>query len=413
MRHFSPKLFVATAMRWLALVAAFCLFACLNTASAQVKPQNTASAQFKTQTQSYDQKKREANDISVAIINSGLSCTCARFSEDMRNVVNDLRPDGIRVLPVLGVGGLQNLKDVLFLKGIDMGIVDQDNLALLKQRDPRLYADIEQRVHYITKLYNAELHILARNDVKSLLDLKGKKVNFNVKDHQTEVTADHLFSMLHIPVEKTNYDNDEALRRVRSGELSAMMILSGAPQALISNVKKEDGLHFVPVDQDSLPGIDFTPVLGEYLPAEFTSKTYPNLVPEGTSVPTIANRVLLVTYAWPEGSSRYNRIAKFVDEFFGKIDQFHSPARHPKWSEVNLWADIPGWTRFKPAARWLAAHQQMASVGSQLAREQPDNVQQAIGNMLANTNGRELSPSEKEALLNRIKQYLESNQTAR
>ncbi len=403
MRHSSPERVVPQATRWLAslLMAGLCLFVCLD----------TASAQFKTQT--YDQKKREANDISVAIIVSGLSCTCARFTEDMRNVVNDLRPDGIRVLPVLGVGGLQNLKDVLFLRGIDMGIVDQDNLALLKKRDPKLYADIEQRVQYITKLYNAELHVLARNDIKSLADLKGKRVNFNVKEHQTEVTGDHLFSMLNIPVEKTNYDVDESIRRLLSGDLAAIMIVTGAPQSALAKLKKEDGLHFVPIDQDSLPGIDFTPVIGEYLPAEFTSKTYPNLVPEGTSVPTIANRALLVTYGWPEGTPRYNRIAKFVNEFFGKIDEFHSPARHPKWAEINLWADIPGWTRFKPASQWLAAHQRMARVAVELAKEQPENVQQTINGMLTDANSRDLSPSEKEALLNRIRQYLESNKTAR
>ena len=400
MRYSPLKRLIANATRLTAVLAAIlCLFACLN----------TASAQFKTQT--FDQKRKEANDISVAIIVSGLSCTCARFTEDMRNVVNDLRPNGIRVLPVLGVGGLQNLKDVLFLRGIDMGIVDQDNLALLKKRDPKLYGGIEQRVQYITKLYNAELHVLARNDIKSLADLRGKKVNFNVKEHQTEVTGDHLFSMLNIPVEKTNFDNDEAIRRLLSGELAAMMIVTGAPQAALAKLKKEDGVHFVPVDQDSLPGMDFTPVLSEYLPAEFTNKTYPNLVPEGTSVPTIANRALLVTYAWPEGSARYNRVAKFVNEFFGKIDEFHSPARHPKWSEINLWADIPGWTRFKPASQWLASHQQVARLGTQLEKEQPENVQKAIGAMLGSTNGHDLSPSEKEALLNRIKQYLETNQT--
>ncbi len=405
MRYSPLKLLIAKAPHRLVaiFVAVLCLFACVN----------TASAQFKTLTQTYDQKKREANDISVAIINSGLTCTCARFSEDIRNVINDLRPDGIRVLPVLGVGGLQNLKDVLFLKGIDMGIVDQDNLALLKKRDPKLYGDIEQRVQYITKLYNAELHVVARNDIKSLADLKGRRVNFNVKEHQTEVTGDRLFSMLNIPVEKTNYDNDEAIRRLLSGDLAAMMIITGAPQAALAKFKKEDGMHLVPVDQDSLPGIDFTPVLSEYLPAEFTNKTYPNLVPEGTSVPTIANRALLVTYAWPEGSARYNRIARFVNDFFGKIDQFHSSARHPKWSEVNLWTDIPGWTRFKPASQWLASHQQLARLGGQLAKEQPENVQQVIGDMLSSTNGRDLSPSEKDALLNRIRQYLESNQAAR
>jgi len=135
----------------------------------------------------YEEKRRQANDIAVTIVVSGLSCTCARFAEDIRNVVNDLRPDGIRVLPVLGVGGLQNLNDVLFLKGIDMGVVDEDNLQLLKSRNPQLYADIEKRVQYITKLYNSEFHVVARNDIQSYEDLRGKKVSFNQKDSQTEV----------------------------------------------------------------------------------------------------------------------------------------------------------------------------------------------------------------------------------
>lgn len=122
----------------------------------------------------YEEKKRQTNDIAVSIMVSGLSGTCARFAEDIRNVVNDLQPDGIRVLPVLGVGGLQSLNDVLFLKGVDMAVVDEDNLTLLKQRDSPLYANIEQSVQYITKLYNSEFHVLARNDIKSFDDLRSR-----------------------------------------------------------------------------------------------------------------------------------------------------------------------------------------------------------------------------------------------
>ena len=118
-----------------------------------------SQAQAQRGSVSYEEKKRETNDIAVTIITSGLSCTCARFAEDMRNVVNDLRPGGLRILPVLGVGGLQNVNDVLFMKGIDMGVVDEDNLRLLKKRDPQLYANIEQRVQYVTKLYNSEFHV--------------------------------------------------------------------------------------------------------------------------------------------------------------------------------------------------------------------------------------------------------------
>src|SRR6202171_1567675 len=178
---------------------------------------------------SYDEKKRQGNDIAVTVVVSGISCTCARFTEDIRNVVNDLGPDGVRVLPVLGVGGLQNVNDVLFLKNIDMAVVDEDNLRLLKKRDPRLYANIEQRVQYITKLYNSEFHVLVRNDIKSYDDLRGKKVNFNLKDSQTEVTAEIIFRMLNVEVQRSNYDNDEAIKKLKDGDISAMIILSGAP----------------------------------------------------------------------------------------------------------------------------------------------------------------------------------------
>jgi TRAP-type uncharacterized transport system substrate-binding protein len=373
----------------------------LVTSSGIVRP---VLAESQRQGVSYDDKKRQANDIAVTVVVSGISCTCARFTEDIRNVVNDLSPDGIRVLPVLGNGGLQNLNDVLFLKNIDMGVVDEDNLRLLKKRDPALYANIEQRVQYITKLYNSEFQVLVGSDIKSYDDLRGKKVNFNLKDSQTEVTADTVFNTLGIPVQRSNYDNDEALQRLKTGHLAAMIILTGAPQVTFSKVKKEDGLHFLPLDQQSLPKHDLHELQANYLPAELTHELYPNLVPEGTTVPTIANRALLVAYTWPENSPRYKRIAKFVDAFFSKINQFDSPSRHPKWREVNLSAEMPGWTRFKPAADWLAAHRNQAvSINSAKTLDQSSpELKQAFENFVqkygTSSGQRPLSPQQRELL---------------
>ena len=361
---------------------------------------------------SYEEKKRQANDIAVAVVVSGLSCTCARFAEDIRNVVNDLSPDGVRVLPVLGVGGLQNVNDVLFLKNIDMGVVDEDNLRLLKKKDPVLYANIEQRIQYITKLYNSELHVLARNDIKSYDDLRGKKVNFNLKDSQTEVTADTVFNTLNIPVQRSYYDNDEAIKRLIAGDISAMIILTGAPQAALAKLKKEDGVHFLGLDQESLPKHDLNGLFAEYLPAEITHELYPNLVPEGTTVPTIANRALLVAYAWPENSEKYRKVAKFIDAFFSKIDQFNNSARHPKWREVNLAAEMPGWVRFKPAADWLAAHRNQAVSANptdNTAGLSPSELRMAFEKFIqaySSASGRALTAKDKEALFARFKESL-------
>jgi len=362
---------------------------------------------------SYEDKKRQANDIAVSVVVSGISCTCARFTEDIRNVVNDLSPDGIRVLPVLGVGGLQNVNDVLFLKSIDMGVVDEDNLRLLKKKDPVLYANIEQRIQYITKLYNSEFHVLARDEIKSYDDLRGKKVNFNLKDSQTEVTADTVFNALNIPVQRSYYDNDEAIKRLISGDISAMIILTGAPQAALAKLKKEDGVHFLALDPESLPQHDLHDLFANYLPAELTHELYPNLVAEGTTVPTIANRALLVAYAWPENSEKYKKVAKFIDAFFGKIDQFNNSSRHPKWREVNLAAEMPGWTRFKPAADWLAAHRNQAvsvNPDSPTGASSSEQLRLAFDKFMQSyapsSGGRALSAREREVLFAKFKESL-------
>ena len=362
---------------------------------------------------SYEDKKRQANDIAVSVVVSGISCTCARFTEDIRNVVNDLSPDGIRVLPVLGVGGLQNVNDVLFLKSIDMGVVDEDNLRLLKKKDPVLYANIEQRIQYITKLYNSEFHVLARDEIKSYDDLRGKKVNFNLKDSQTEVTADTVFDTLNIPVQRSYYDNDEAIKRLISGDISAMIILTGAPQAALAKLKKEDGVHFLALDPESLPQHDLHDLFANYLPAELTHELYPNLVAEGTTVPTIANRALLVAYAWPENSEKYKKVAKFIDAFFGKIDQFNNASRHPKWREVNLAAEMPGWTRFKPAADWLAAHRNQAvsvNPDSPTGASSSEQLRLAFDKFMQSyapsSGGRALSAREREVLFAKFKESL-------
>jgi len=366
---------------------------------------------------SYDEKKRQANDIAVTIVVSGLSCTCARFAEDIKNVVNDLRPDGQRVLPVLGVGGLQNLQDMLFLRNIDMAVVDEDNLRLLKKRDPALYANVEQRVQYITKLYNSEFQILARNDIRSYDDLRGKKVNFNLKDSQTEVTADIVFKMLKIDTVRSYYDNDVALKKVIDGEIAAMIILTGAPQALYAKVRKEDGVHFLPFDERSSTNPNVKQVLADYIPAELTHQQYPALIPEGATVPTFANRALLVAYSWPENSVRYIRLAKFVREFFSRIDQFHDSSRHPKWSEINIAADMPGWTRFKPAADWLAeqravaARQPSPGVAAAVNSDVQVAFDQFVDQYAAARGLKAISASDQELLFAKFQQFLQTQQS--
>jgi TRAP-type uncharacterized transport system substrate-binding protein len=362
----------------------------------------------------YQEQKREANEIAVSIVVSGLTCTCARFAEDIRNVVNDIRPGGMRVLPILGVGGFQNVNDILFLRGVDMGTVDQDHLKLIQKKDPELYKDLQQRVRYITKLYNAEFHVLARTDITSLADLEGKAVNFSLKDSETAVTGENVFSLLKIGVEKTYLDDDHAIQKLSSGEISAMIVLTGAPQSALSKVRREDGFHFVPISEATLPDHDLEAVLEEYLPAELTAEFYPDLVPPGKPVPTIANRALLAVYNWPEDSERYRRVARFVQEFFGKIEQFRDKSRHPKWKEINLAAEVPGWTRLKAAQEWLDGNRTL--VATVTPAPASDDVRASFQSFLdryQTSTGRGVTEAEREQLYKEFKAFIEGQAARR
>jgi hypothetical protein len=40
------------------------------------------------------------------------------------------------------------------------------------------------------------------------------------------------------------------------------------------------------------------------------------------------------------------------------------PTRHPKWQEVNLGANLPGWKRFPASQQWLERHSADIATGS-------------------------------------------------
>jgi hypothetical protein len=155
------------------------------------------------------------------------------------------------------------------------------------------------------------------------------------------------------------------------------------------------------------------PIFDSYVPTRLTHEQYPALIPEGASTPTVANRALLVVYNWPENSARYLRLAKFVDTFFDRIYQFHNDSRHPKWKEINVAAEVPGWTRFKPAADWLARHTVALQPreGRSLADLRPA-FDQFVANYTASTGRKALSPQEKQRLFSDFTKFLETQVTS-
>lgn len=349
---------------------------------------STAFSQTSTPSGSSSSKSavERANSGTVGLISGGFGGTYIRVAADLAMLLN--KGDDLRIVPIVGQGSLQNVTDILYLKGIDLGIVQSDILTYVRRN--ALFSDVENRVHYITKLYNEEFHVVARRNIRSIEDLAGLKVNFGVKGSGTFITASTVFESLRIRVTPVNLHQSLAIEKVKSGEIAATVYVSGKPVGTISRLRNADGLHLV--------NVPFKRALqADYLPASFTSEDYPELVKANERVNSIAVGAVMAAYNWKAEHPRYRNLERFVDAFFSNFQKLQIPPHHKKWREVNLAAKLPNWKRFTPARRWLTKNG--VSVASDVKSEFNrflDQIRLTLGNA-------SLSPPQKEKL---FKQFL-------
>lgn len=283
------------------------------------------------------------NSGTVGIIAGGVTGTYIRIASDLANALDSGYEH--RVLAIIGKGSIRNIEDLLLLKGIDLAIVQSDVLDFY--RENTIYPGIEDKVTYVVKLYNEEVHLLARAEIGSVAALAGRKVNFGSQGSGTFMTASIVFEALGIAAEATDFPEPVALEKLRTGDIDALVFVGGKPLDLLQQISADEGLHLL-----AIPAAD---VRGAYLPARLTAADYPALVAPGAEIPTLAVGAVLAAYDWPPGHPRYRKVARFVARFFDNFETLLAPPYHPKWREVDLKAELPGWRRFGPAADWLRA----------------------------------------------------------
>ena len=278
--------------------------------------------------------KQRKNNWTVGIAGGLIDGTYMRFADELAKVLDD--GDNLRILPIVSYGAASNLEDLIYLRGIDLAITQSDVFEYF--RTERKTPNLQNRVHYVLRLPVSELHILAKNDIRSIEDLRGKKVNFGPAGSGSSLTGTIVFQRLGVQVEQVLIDQQSALQKLQSGEVAALVRVIGKPVDFFTRIPASAGLHLVPVP--------FTRTFADYYTlGEFKASEYPTLIPEGQKVDTIAVPAVLAVFNWPKGSDRYRRIERFTEQLFAKFDKFQAAPRHPKWRDVNIAATVPGWTR--------------------------------------------------------------------
>ena len=95
-----------------------------------------------------------------------------------------------------------------------------------------------------SRLFEAQLHIIAAANIRSLSDLTGKVVSLGPDKSPTQVVAREAFAALGIPVQETPLDLDNALDGLSTGDVEAVAVLAPAPIARFEALSTP-GLHLM------------------------------------------------------------------------------------------------------------------------------------------------------------------------
>jgi formylglycine-generating enzyme required for sulfatase activity/TRAP-type uncharacterized transport system substrate-binding protein len=274
----------------------------------------------------------------VQLATGGSDAASIQMAQDLAAVIDEGAKR--RLVFTIGNGSVQNLADLKLLRGLDVAIVQED--ALDAARDSKLVPGITSTT-YIARLHNEELHLLARGDIRGVADLAGKKVDFA---DGAAITGPAVLALLHVKVAPVFDDPPAALAKLKSGEVAAFAYVAAKPTALFDGLGGADGMHFLSLPLASVPA-------GTYLPARLTAEDYPRLVSASAPVATIAVPMALVVTTLTPGNERYRAVEDFAQAFFDQLPRLQQAPHHPKWKEVDLAAEVPGWKRFGAADAWL------------------------------------------------------------
>jgi TRAP-type uncharacterized transport system substrate-binding protein len=285
-------------------------------------------------------QKEKMNAWAVGLAGGLLEGAPIRLAAEMARIVDD--GPNMLVLPIVTRGPVENMNALLYLRGVDMAIINSDALEEYKVQAP----GIQSRIVYLLNLFPSELHIFVRPEIQSLQDLAGKKVNFNTQGTAAAYSGPLIFSRLGIDVEKTFIPHQLALEQMRKGDMAAVVFITSKPVDAFLRGRWEPGFKFLPVAYESK-------LEDYYLPSVLEAGDYPGLIKQGERISTISVPTVLVAFNWPAQSNRYQRVARFVDYLFSRIDRLQAPGFDPKWKTINLAATVPGLARFLPAQAWL------------------------------------------------------------
>ena len=309
--------------------------------------------------------RAQANDHRIGLIAGAAGTTYIEVAEDIKNAVNayfrDRGEPPLRVLPMVGVGSIKNVEDLLYLDNTDIGLVQADVLEMFRRinQDNGKYSAVLDNIKYLAKVYNEEVHLVCRRGACGNFlgeETAGIVLNIGEKGSGTWMTSRLLLSGLGFEEKNFRYmPTKEALGWLRNPDkapadkkIDGMILVAGTPVGRFAEVSQEENLELVPII--SRPGMPEIYVRGSIEPHE----SYAGLMWNRASVRTVAVPAVLAVYGYEKKIPlRYENLRRFSKALVAQAKDLRDGARseppryHEKWSDWDPSVEIKGWKRHK------------------------------------------------------------------
>ena len=235
---------------------------------------------------------------------------------------------GLRILPILGAGGVQALHDLAELPNVDAAIVSSDTLAYATAQ--KLLGTDENKFSYVARLGALDVVLVARRGIANVTALAGKRIATGPAQSAAFATGEVVLGGLEIPFTRVPLQGDAAIDALLNGKADAVLLLGTE----VSTAAISDGRFHVL----TLP---LPPQLnGIYQPAIVTAHDLPGLIPQKETIETLAAALTLAVHDHARDAG-HNMALKNFETMLFKLNDENSGS--------NIAADIPGWKRHAAA----------------------------------------------------------------
>jgi len=173
--------------------------------------------------------------------------TYFKIAQDIKQIAEK---EGIPIEVVQTNGSFDNI-NLLGAGKADLAILQLDVLrfvaeTMLKETGFNVF----QEAKVVLNLYPEEIHIIAKDEkIRSVSELQGKRVAVGPEKSGSALTAEVLLAGFNIRIDRVFDTPEEAVKKIASGDLDALIFVGGAPVPAFRNLDRS--FHFVTIPTDS------------------------------------------------------------------------------------------------------------------------------------------------------------------